>query len=64
MCLSKVVAKNGSSEKLLLNNIQKFSISGGDIIFTDLMENETRITGRLVLADLVNGRVVVETPND
>jgi predicted RNA-binding protein len=61
MCLSKVYEKNGSSEKLLLNNIQKIVFDGGDVIFTDLLENETRITGRLLLADLVNGKVVIET---
>lgn len=61
MCLSKVYAKNGSFEKMLLNNIQKISIEGDHIVFTDLLENETRLTGKLVLCDLVNGKVVVET---
>ena len=63
MCLSKVFEKNGSNEKLLLNNIQKIVFDGGDIIFTDLLETETRVTGRLLLCDLVNGKVIVETPS-
>jgi predicted RNA-binding protein len=61
MCLSKVYEKSGASEKMLLNNIQKFTLDGDSVVFTDLLENDTRITGRLVSADLVNGKVVIET---
>lgn len=61
MCLSKVYEKNGSSEKVLLNNIQKMRVDGDSVIFTDLLENDTRIVGRLLLADLVNGKVIIET---
>ena len=60
MCLSKVYTVDQSDEKLLLNNVQKIAFDGNDIIFTDLLEKETRIQGRLVLADLVNGKVVVD----
>ena len=63
MCLSKVYKKAGASEKLLLNNIQKIGFAGDSIIFTDLLENDTRITGRLLSADLVNGKVIIETDN-
>lgn len=61
MCLSKVYEKNGSSEKMLLNNIQKITLDGDSLVFTDLLENDTRIRGRLVSADLVNGKVIIET---
>lgn len=61
MCLSKVYEKTGPSENMLLNNIQKFVLDGDSVVFTDLMENDTRIKGRLVSADLVNGRVIIET---
>lgn len=63
MCLSKVYDKKASSENVLLNNIQKFVFDGDSIIFTDLMEQETRIQGKMVLADLVNGKVIVDTTN-
>lgn len=63
MCLSKVYEKNGSSEHMLLSNIQRISFEGDSIIFTDLLENETRIQGKLLLADLVGGKVVVDTGN-
>jgi predicted RNA-binding protein len=61
MCLSKVYEKNGSSEKMLLNNIQKIVFDGDSVVFTDLLENDTRIQGRLVSADLVNGKVIIDT---
>jgi predicted RNA-binding protein len=61
MCLSKVYEKNGSSEKMLLNNIQKIAFDGDSVVFTDLLENDTRIQGHLVSADLVNGKVIIDT---
>jgi predicted RNA-binding protein len=61
MCLSKVYTKNGAGEKMLLNNIQRIGVEGDTLVFTDLLENETRIPGKLLLADLVNGKVIVET---
>lgn len=61
MCLSKVYEKNGASEHMLLNNIQKITFDGDGIIFTDLLERDTRIVGKLVLADLVNGKVIIDT---
>ena len=63
MCLSKVYEKSGAVERLLLNNVQRIRFDGGDVVFTDLLENETRLRGRLTLVDLVGGRVVVETDN-
>lgn len=60
MCLSKVYEKNVSSEKLLLNNIQKITFDGDSLVFTDLLENDTKIKARLVSADLVNGKVIID----
>lgn len=60
MCLSKVYEKSGADETLLLNNIQRIRFDGGSLIFTDLMENETRLQGKLLLCDLVNGKVIVD----
>lgn len=61
MCLSKVFEKNGASERMLLNNIQKITFDGSGIIFTDLLERDTRIEGKLLSADLVNGKVIIDT---
>jgi hypothetical protein len=60
MCLSKVFEKSGNTEHMLLNNIQKFVFDGDAIIFTDLLEKDTRIQAKLVSADLVNGKVIIE----
>ena len=61
MCLSKVYANKEDSESLLLSNIQRIVFDGDIIVFTDLMERETRIQGRLILADMVGGKVIVDT---
>ena len=63
MCLSKVYANKESSDTLLLTNIQRINFDGGAVVFTDLLERETRIDGRLLSADLVGGKVIVETNN-
>ncbi len=63
MCLSKVYANKESSDTLLLTNIQRINFDGGAVVFTDLLERETRIEGRLLSADLVGGKVIVETTN-
>jgi predicted RNA-binding protein len=64
MCLSKVYVQSGPTEKMLLNNIQKISVDGDTLVFTDLLEQETRLKGRLLFADLVNGRIIVDTENN
>ncbi|MEL4106591.1 CooT family nickel-binding protein [Oscillospiraceae bacterium CM] len=61
MCLSKVYGKNDTA--VLLNNIQKVVLDGDDIVFTDLLENETRLHGKLLSADLVSGRIIIDTGN-
>lgn len=61
MCLSKVYEKNGSDEKMLLSNIQKITFDGDTIVFTDLLEKDTPISARIISADLVNGKVVIDT---
>lgn len=61
MCLSRVFEKKGAEETLLLNNIQKISFEGDSVIFTDLLERETKLQGKLITADLVKGKVVIDT---
>lgn len=61
MCLSTVYNKTVSRDTVLFTEIQKIECREDELIFTDLMECETRIAGKLLLADLVNGRVVVDT---
>jgi hypothetical protein len=43
MCLSKVFVQSGTTETMLLNNIQKISVDGDTLVFSDLLEQETRL---------------------
>lgn len=61
MCLSKVYDKKATTEQVLLSNIQRITFDGNMIVFTDLLEKDTRISAKLVSADLVNGKVVIDT---
>ncbi len=64
MCLSKVYTKKNDSEILLLNSIERISVDGDDMIFTDLLGREIRIRGSLILADLVNGKVIIDAGDE
>jgi predicted RNA-binding protein len=48
-------------ENILLRNVQKITVDGDTLVLTDLLESEMIVKGRLVMADLVNGRVIVDT---
>jgi predicted RNA-binding protein len=61
MCLSTAYAKIISDETVMLRNVQRLSIDEETVILTDLLERETRVTGRLTMADLVNGIVIIDT---
>jgi predicted RNA-binding protein len=61
MCLSTVYNKSVENENVLLRNVQKIAVDGDTLVLTDLLESEMSIKGRLIMADLVNGRVIVDT---
>jgi predicted RNA-binding protein len=61
MCLSTAYARIISDETVMLRNVQRLSIDGETVILTDLLERETRVAGRLAMADLVNGVVIIDT---
>ncbi len=61
MCLSTVYDKSVENENILLRNVQKITVDGDTLVLTDLLESEMIVKGRLVMADLVNGRVIVDT---
>jgi predicted RNA-binding protein len=61
MCLSTVYDKTAADENVLLSNVQKITVDGDMIVLTDLLESEMSIQGKLIMADLVNGRVIVDT---
>ena len=60
MCLSTVYKTKQSPENIVLSNVQRIEDKGGTILLTDLMERQVAVEGRIALADLVNGYVVIE----
>ena len=61
MCLSTAYDRTKSPENVMAKNITTIAFDGDAIILTDLMEAETRVVGKLVLLDLVNGTVIIDT---
>ena len=60
MCLSAVYKKEQAPENLVLNNVQRIEDKGGTILLTNIMEQQVAIEGRIAVADLVSGYVVIE----
>ncbi|NLB28720.1 MAG: CooT family nickel-binding protein [Clostridiales bacterium] len=61
MCLSTAYANIRSAETVMAKNVTQLGFDGGDIILTDLMGAEVRVTGTLSFVDLVNGVVIIST---
>jgi len=59
MCLSTVYKKNRSPENLVLNNVQRIEERDGVIVLTNIMDQEVAVEGRIVMADLIGGVVVI-----
>ena len=60
MCLSSVYDKTVDADHLLIRNVQLIKVEGDEIVCTDIMEEDMRIRSRLVSANLVEGRVIVD----
>lgn len=61
MCLSTAYANTKTSENIMAKNVTTIGLDGGDIVLTDLMENEIRVEGSLLSVDLINGVVIIAT---
>lgn len=59
MCLSTVYNREKSDDNILCRYVASIEVEGDQLTFTDVMGMVTRITGRLVSADLTSGTVVV-----
>ncbi|MDR3310756.1 MAG: CooT family nickel-binding protein [Oscillospiraceae bacterium] len=59
MCLSTAYKGEKSPENILMKNVTSVSVDGGDVVLTDLLDNEIRVGGSLVRADLINGYVLI-----
>ena len=44
----------------MLTNVQRIEDKGGTILLTNIMEQQVAIEGRIAVADLVSGYVVIE----
>ena len=60
MCLSTVYKNKMEPEAIVMRNVMQIECKDGCIILTDLMERQVAIEGRLELANLVDGYVIVK----
>ena len=60
MCLSTVYKTSQKPENIVLTNVQRIEDKGGTILLTNIMEQQVAIEGRIAVADLVEGYVVIE----
>jgi len=60
MCLSTVYKTSKSPENLVLTNVQRIEERDGAIVLTNIMDQQVAVEGRIVMADLIGGVVVIE----
>ena len=60
MCLSTVYKETQKPENVILSNVQRIEDRGGTIVLTDIMERQVAVEGRILMADLVDGYVVLQ----
>lgn len=60
MCLSTVYRSERKPGAVLMSNVQRIEDRGGVIVLTNLMEQQLSFEGRILVADLVEGYVVLE----
>ena len=59
MCLSNVYTRTGDEDKLVCQFVSSIAVDGDDITITDVIGEETHITGTIVSVDLVKNTVIV-----
>ena len=59
MWLSTVYRNEKTSDAILMRNVTEIECEEGQVILTDLMENQLTIPGKLKKANLVEGYVIV-----
>jgi len=62
MCLSTVYKNEKSPETVVLKNVMALECRDGMVILTDLMERTMAVEGTLEMANLVDGYVIIRTP--
>lgn len=59
MCLSTVYRETQQDQNILMKNVMKIEWKDGTIVLTDLMERQMALEGELLMANLVDGYVLV-----
>ena len=59
MCISTVYQNAVLPENILLKNVRAIRVEGDQVILTNILEQEMRVRGTLVSADLIGGVVVI-----
>lgn len=61
MCLSIIYKDKVDEKNILMKNVMSIEEKNNTLIFTDLMERKMEVTGKLTVANLVDGYVIVHT---
>ncbi len=59
MCLSVVYKDKKEEQNILMKNVMSIETINNHLIFTDLMEHKLDVIGKLEVANLVDGFVIV-----
>lgn len=59
MCLSVVYKDRKDEQNILMKNVMSIETINNHLIFTDLMERKLDVIGKLEVANLVDGFVIV-----
>ena len=62
MCLSTAYRNEKSPEAIVMKNVMALECRKGFVLLTDLMERTAAIEGTLEMANLVEGFVIIRTP--
>ncbi len=60
MCLAKAVRVEGTEQVELCAYVSQFRAEGDQITLTDVLGEETTLTGRISRVDLVKNLIVIE----
>ena len=61
MCLSTVYKNANTDASVIMKNVMSIECRDGQVILTDLMDNQLAVDGTLESANLVEGFVIVKT---
>ena len=59
MCISTVYKNEVTDDNILFRNVRAIRTEGNEVILTNIMEQELKVTGQIALADLISGKVVI-----